>query len=105
MKLQLNVNCVLNQLNMHVEYAIHKSAIFYVRFRILIHKYGYSRCVGNTFECPKCNKYFDTSDLLQNHIGDSHAQDSSVSMVSEAPLFGCMSHVLNVNSNLKTKVT
>ena len=49
-----------------------------------IHKYGNSRCAGNTFECPKCNKYFDTSDLLQNHIGDSHAQDSSVSMVSEA---------------------
>ena len=29
-----------------------------------IHKYGDSRCVGNTFDCPKCNNYFDTSDLL-----------------------------------------
>ena len=34
MKLQLNVNGVLNQLNVHVEYAIHKSAILYVQFRI-----------------------------------------------------------------------
>ena len=29
-----------------------------------IHKYGDSRCVGNTFDCPKCNNYFDTSNLL-----------------------------------------
>ena len=50
-----------------------------------IHILGDARCIASSpFECPFCQNSFITSDFLRGHINTSHAQESSVSLLSEA---------------------